>query len=138
MFGHKNQFLVGASYDRGDVTYNASSELGAFQPKFVVDGLGIILSSPNDVKPRELGTTNDYYGIYFSDTLNITDRLAATAGGRWNYARIEIEDLSGTAPELDGINQYHRFNPMGGLTYQLNHGMSLYGGYRTARRSRRS
>ncbi len=135
VFGHKNQFLVGASYDRGDVTYNASSELGAFQPKFVVDGLGIILSSPNDVKPRELGTTNDYYGIYFSDTLDITDRLAATAGGRWNYARIEIEDLSGTASELDGINQYHRFNPMGGLTYQLNHGMSLYGGYSEANRA---
>lgn len=135
LFGRPNQFLVGASYDRGDVNYKASSELGLFQPKFVVDGLGIILTAPDEVQPRNLATINDYYGIYFSDTLDVTDRLSLTAGGRWNYARIEIKDLTGEAPDLNGVNQYHRFNPMAGATYQLTPNVSLYGGYSEANRA---
>ena len=29
-----------------------------------------------------LTTTNDYFGAYFSDTFDVTDRLSATVGGR--------------------------------------------------------
>ncbi len=35
-FGLPNQFLVGASYDHGNVQYSANSELGYFGPNFVV------------------------------------------------------------------------------------------------------
>ncbi|MBM3543288.1 MAG: TonB-dependent receptor [Alphaproteobacteria bacterium] len=135
LFGHQNQFLVGASYDKGEVTYGASSELGFFRPRFVVDGAGIILSAPTEVQAKSLGTENEYIGVYFSDTFNVTDRLAVTAGGRWNQATIQIQDLSGTAPELDGTNEYQRFNPAAGATYQLNNGLSLYGGYTEANRA---
>ncbi len=41
--GYKNQFLIGASYDRGNVGYGATSTLGSFDPKFVVNSLGILL-----------------------------------------------------------------------------------------------
>ena len=34
----RNQFLIGASYDHGNVNYSANSELGFFAPKFVVNG----------------------------------------------------------------------------------------------------
>ena len=135
LFGHQNQFLIGASYDKGEVTYGASSELGFFRPRFVVEGDGIILSAPTEVEFKELGTENEYVGLYFSDTFNVTDRLAVTAGGRWNHAKIEIQDLSGNAPELNGTNEYERFNPAAGATYQLNHGLSLYGGYSEANRA---
>ncbi len=84
---------------------------------------------------KELGTANEYIGLYFSDTFNVTDRLALTAGGRWNQATIQILDLSGNAPELNGTNEYERFNPAAGATYQLNNTMSLYGGYSEANRA---
>lgn len=135
VFGHQNQFLMGASYDKGEVTYGASSELGFFRPRFVVEGSGLILSAPTEVENKELGTENEYIGLYFSDTFNVTDRLAVTAGGRWNHAKIEIMDLSGNAPELDGTNEFARFNPAAGATYQLNNGLSLYGGYSEANRA---
>lgn len=135
LFGHQNQFLMGASYDKGEVTYGASSELGFFRPRFVVEGAGIVLSAPTEVEFKELGTANEYIGLYFSDTFNVTERLAVTAGGRWNHAKIEIMDLSGNAPELDGENDFERFNPAAGATYQLNHGLSLYGGYSEANRA---
>lgn len=135
LFDRQNQFLIGASYDKGDVTYGASSELGFFKPRFVVKGNGLVLSAPTEVEAKDLGTENEYVGLYFSDTLNVTEKLALTAGGRWNYAKIEIQDLSGTAPELNGTSVYSRFNPAIGATYQINDDLSLYGGYSEANRA---
>ena len=83
------------SYDHGRVGYTANSELGTFEPKFVVAGTGLILSGSDDFNPRVLTTTNDYFGAYFTDTFEITDQLALTVGGRYNWARIEIEDDTG-------------------------------------------
>jgi outer membrane receptor protein involved in Fe transport len=135
LFGRNNQFLIGTSYDHGNVDFGAGSELGFFKPRFVVEGGGIFLSSPDEVEQKDIGTQNDYYGLYFSDSFDVTDRLTVTAGGRYNYARIEIRDQSGNAPELDGTNQYVRFNPAGGATYKINPNVSLYGGYSEANRA---
>ncbi len=135
LFGLGNRFLVGASYDHGTVDYTASSELGVFAPLFVVDGLGITLTGPNDVAARNLTTQNDYVGVYFSDTLDLTTKLALTVGGRYNFARIKIEDNTGLAPELNGDSTYERFNPMAGLTYEISKGLTLYGSYAEANRA---
>ena len=135
LFGRKNQFLVGSSYDNGNVDFGAGSELGFFKPRFVVEGGGIFLSAPDEVETKAIGTQNDYFGVYFSDTFDLTDRLTLTGGGRYNYARIQLTDQSGNAPDLNGTNQYVRFNPAGGATYKLNPNVSLYGGYSEANRA---
>ena len=88
VFGLGNQFLVGASYDQGRVKYGASSEIGAIGDKLVVNGLGITLGE--DFLPRDILATNKYMGIYFSNTLDVTDKLALTVGGRYNFARITL------------------------------------------------
>jgi iron complex outermembrane receptor protein len=147
LFGLKNQFVVGASYDHGNVAYRASSQLGTFLPKYVVAGTGPTLTGDttlpandplngSDVTPRSLTTLNDYIGVYAVDTLDLTDRLAVTLGGRFNHARIEIENTG--EPSLDalnGVNTYERFNPSAGLTYKLLPGISAYGGYSEANRA---
>ncbi|MBA2126600.1 TonB-dependent receptor [Hyphomicrobium methylovorum] len=154
LFGYRNQFTVGTSYDHGRVGYTANSELGTFLPRFVVAGTGIQFQAPpegpcpvpiepgeecgsDDVTPRDITTKNDYFGAYFSNTTDLTDRLALTVGGRFNYARIEIKDNTGEEELsfLNGTNTYNRFNPMAGLTYQLAPGLSLYGGYSEANRA---
>ena len=135
LFGRKNQFLIGTSYDNGNVGFGSSSEMGFSKPRFVVEGGGLFLSAPDDVEIKSLSTQNDYYGLYFSDTFDLTERLSLTAGGRYNYARIQIKDESGQAPELNGTNQYVRFNPAGGATYKFNPNVSLYGGYSEANRA---
>ena len=83
--------------------------------------------SPDDSQPRNLTTQNDYVGVYFSDTLDLTSKLALTVGGRYNFARLTIQDNTGTAPEVDGDHTYERFNPMGGLTYEITPGLTAYG-----------
>jgi outer membrane receptor protein involved in Fe transport len=135
LFGFKNQFLVGASYDHGHVGYGATSTLGSFAPQFVVNSLGVLLLQPNEVSPRDLTTLNDYYGVYFSDTVDLTSDLALTVGGRYNFARVQIMDESGNAPQLNGDNTFQRFNPMVGGTYLIQPGLTLYAGYAEANRA---
>jgi iron complex outermembrane recepter protein len=66
VFNRTNQLLVGASFDHGHVDYTAGSELGFFVPNFVAKPLGIELQEPDDLTPRDLTSTNDYVGVYFS------------------------------------------------------------------------
>lgn len=136
LFGHTNQFIVGVSYDHGRVAYTAQSELGFMQPKFVVDGQGIIMTGSDDFNPRSLTTTNDYFGAFFTNTFDITDQLALTVGGRYNFARIQIENTGDPEnDELNGTNKYNRFNPSAGLTYKFSPGLNWYGGYSEANRA---
>jgi outer membrane receptor protein involved in Fe transport len=151
LFGLNNHFVMGSSYDHGRVQYRASSELGYFLPKYVVAGTGITLTGRDDldpdpdeadelnaseVTPRSLTTLNDYVGIYAVNTLDLTDRLSLTLGGRWNYARIEIKNTGESSlDKLNGTNEFYRFNPSAGLTYKLLPGLSAYGGYSEANRA---
>jgi iron complex outermembrane recepter protein len=135
LFGLGNQFLVGASYDHGDVRYGAASTLGKLGPKFVVTPLGIDIVGPDDLSPRSLTTANDYYGVYFSDTLDVTDKLAVTVGGRFNVADLSIRDLTGRDPFLNADSHYQRFNPQVGATYSFVPGLTLYGSYSQANRA---
>ncbi len=140
LFGLPNQLLIGASYDHGTVKYSASSELGYFGPKFVVNSFDppINMIAPDDVRPRSLTTENDYVGLYVSDTIDLTSRLALTLGGRYNYARIDIQNDNIDPDEEDkltGTHEYYRFNPMVGATYAILPDLTLYGSYAEANRA---
>jgi outer membrane receptor protein involved in Fe transport len=146
LFGYKNQFLIGTSFDHGHVAYNAQSQVGFFLPHFVVQGTGQIVGCGDDDDdddeggcddgPRNLATTNDYVGVFFSNTTDLTDRLSVTVGGRYNYAAVSIANLDDPSdPGLNTTSIYQRFNPAAGLTYKLLPGLSLYGGYSEANRA---
>jgi iron complex outermembrane receptor protein len=134
VFDHGNQFLIGASIDHGRVGYDTSAEIGSIGPQFVITGDGQIVQN-SGIAPVSITTTNTYYGVFFSDTFDVTDRLALTAGGRFNYADISLQDNTGLADELNGHSRYQRFNPMAGGTYQLLPGLTLYSGYSEANRA---
>ena len=136
LFGRPNQFLAGVSYDHGRSKYDTSSELGTIGSKFVVDGSGIFIGDePNETAPRNLTSTNTYWGVYFSNALDVTDRLTMTVGGRYNHATIKLQDLTGNFDELNVTNRYDRFNPMAGANYKLTPGVLLYGGYSESNRA---
>jgi len=135
LFDRPNQLILGVSYDGGRVQYGASSEIGTIGPRFVVQGSGLVLEEPDDFVPRDISSRNDYWGLYFLDTLDVTDRLSLTFGGRYNHATIKLTDNTGDFPDLNGTNKYQRFNPSGGATFKLVPGISLYGGYSEANRA---
>ena len=137
IMGMPNQFLLGTSYDHGRVGYASSSDLGFWGPEFVLTTFdpSILITSPLDTAPRSITTTNDYIGVYFSDTLDLTSQVHLTVGGRFNYARLTELDNTGNFPKIDGAHVYERFNPMTGLTYEITPKLTAYGGYAEANRA---
>ncbi|WP_044540384.1 TonB-dependent receptor [Bradyrhizobium sp. LTSP885] len=136
LFGHDNRFTVGGSFDTSVTWFNASAELGTIGTNYVVSGSGIFLGpsgSPITIGPVSLRTTNQYTGIYALDTFDVTNAFSITGGGRFNSARIVLEDQLGTA--LNGNHEYDRFNPMIGATYKITPELTFYAGYSEANRA---
>lgn len=135
LFGLPNLFLAGISYDHGRSRYQTSSEIGEIGESYVVEGSGVFVGGPLELAPRDLVSQNTYWGLYFSNALDVTDKLTVTVGGRYNHATIKLEDDTGLFPGLNTTNKYERFNPMAGANYKLLPGVSLYGGYSESNRA---
>ena len=136
LFGHNNRFVVGTSFDSSVTHFSASAELGTIGPGFVVSGSGVFLGqsgNPISIGPVALRTTNQYSGIYALDTFDVTNAFSITGGGRFNDARIALEDQIGTA--LNGRQTFDRFNPVIGGTYKITPDLSAYAGYSEASRA---
>jgi outer membrane receptor protein involved in Fe transport len=136
LFGHNNNFVVGASFDSSVTHFTASAELGTIGPNFVVSGSGIFLGqsgSPVSIGPVDLRATNQYTGLYALDSFDVTNAFTITAGGRFNHANIVLEDLIGTS--LNGADTFNHFNPLIGGTYKITPGLTAYAGFSEANRA---
>ena len=136
IFGHGNRFVVGASLDSSVTQFNASAELGTIGANYVVTGNGIFLGqsgNPVSIGPVSLRATNQYTGVYMLDTFDVTKAFSITAGGRFNDARIALEDQIGT--QLNGSEAFDRFNPIIGGTYKIAPDLTAYAGYSEANRA---
>jgi iron complex outermembrane receptor protein len=136
LFGHNNHFVVGASLDHGRTKFQTSSELGTVDQNFFVNGTGVFIDQPDaDITPANLFATNTYVGVYATDTFDITSQLSLTAGGRYNYAQINLQDQTGLNPLLTSNNNFQRFNPVIGATYKITPNLTAYAGYSEANRA---
>jgi iron complex outermembrane receptor protein len=132
VLGLPNNFVLGMSVDRGHMQFTAVSELGTVDQNLFVNGTGFIINQP-DLGPVSLLSNTTYYGIFATDTLEITPRLALTAGGRFNLAQITLDDQGGGP--LSSDNRFQRFNPVIGATYKLFPNLTVYAGYSEANRA---
>ena len=135
LFGHENRLVIGASFDASSTRFNGTPELATVATNYVVTGSGVFLGpsgEPTSIGPVSLRTFNQYQGLYALDTFNVTDRFAVTGGGRFNAARVTLEDQLGTA--LNGDHTYNRFNPIIGGTYKITSEVTAYAGYSEANR----
>ncbi|CCE10979.1 conserved exported hypothetical protein [Bradyrhizobium sp. STM 3843] len=136
LFDHDNHFVVGTSLDHGRSNFQANSELGTIDQNFFVTGTGITIDQPlADLTPVNLTAKNTYLGFYATDTFDITSQLSFTAGGRFNWAQINLQDETGLNALLTSKNNFQRFNPVVGLTYKVTPNMTAYAGYSEANRA---
>jgi iron complex outermembrane receptor protein len=135
LFGRGNHLVIGASLDHGDVDFTGTNALGTIDPQtLLVTSTGITIAQPDGaLTPVRLETTNSYYGLYLSDTLDVTSELAVSVGGRYNLALIHLIDKIGTA--LNGESRFSRFNPAIGATYKITSSLTGYFGYAEANRA---
>jgi iron complex outermembrane recepter protein len=134
VFGLKNHFLAGFAFDGAQTQFNAASYVGALTAntrQFL--GPSTVIVEPGQNIPVSVGITNATYGVYFADSLNLTDRLTATVSGRFNAAVVNSTDFNGG--DLGGSHSFTHFNPAGGLTYELTPWLTVYGGYAMANRA---
>jgi outer membrane receptor protein involved in Fe transport len=126
ILGRGNRLTVGVAYD-GHSTRFSQSEGGA---EFFPAGLstGVRPTGPLETEVN-VRTQQQNVGAYFIDTLDIFERLALTLGGRYQFASIDIRDLSGVSPALNGNHTFQRFSPTVGLTVQALRSLALFGAY---------
>ncbi len=134
VFGLKNHLVAGLSFDGAQTEFTGASFIGGITTdsrSFI--GPGVIIDEPGSNSPVRVGVSDAYYGAFITDTLNLTDRLAVTASGRFNVAQIDLNDQNGG--DLNGNHTYQRFNPAAGVTYQVTPWLTAYGGYAEANRA---
>ena len=136
--GHDNTLTVGASLDYGWTRFNGNSQLGIV-PSFVnnslpVIGLPFFIDEPDSfLNPISVHANNTYTGLYALDTYSVNDRLTVTAGGRFNYAGINLDGENGAL--LNGFSNFFHVNPTVGFTYKLTPDINFYAGYAMTNRA---
>lgn len=129
LLGMKNQFVLGASADLANSQYLESEQDAFFTATRATVGVGDF-QLQTDAK-----THSANYGLYFTDTLSLTQQLAATVSGRYDWARADIGDETGQQPALDGRHTFSRFNPAVGLTWNPTPALTAYATYNEGMRS---
>jgi iron complex outermembrane receptor protein len=137
LFGHDNDFAMGATLDTAQTNFFSGTEVGALNASLTVLPSGLFVDTPEgtdfSATPVDLNANNKYYGFYLTDTFDLTSLLSVTASGRYNVAKIDLSDQLGTA--LSGDNRFTHFNPALGATYQVAVGVTAYAGYSTNNRA---
>jgi iron complex outermembrane receptor protein len=137
MLGHANQLSAGGSIDHAATGFQSRAELGTIDSSLQVSASGLFVDTPEGTPwtatPVALHAATSEYGLFSTDTLNITGDLAATLSGRYNLAQIDLADRRGSA--LTGNSRYGRFNPALGLADRLSDSLTAYGGYSQGNRA---
>jgi iron complex outermembrane receptor protein len=137
IFGHGNDFAVGATLDTAQTNFLSDTEVGVLDAAVTVLPSGLFVDTPEgtdfSATPVNLNASNKYYGFYLTDTFDVTSLLSVTASGRYNVAKINLTDQLGTA--LTGNSRYTHFNPAVGATYKVATGVTVYAGYSTNNRA---
>lgn len=126
LFGHENNLIVGANYDYADVHFGSDTELARLTDDRGTVGSGILVE---EARVR-LNTTTETWALFLTDSFSITDKLTATFSGRFNHVDIVMANQYITDEDkLSGEHTFDRFNPAGGLTYQIRDNLNVYGSY---------
>ncbi|MBK8816371.1 MAG: TonB-dependent receptor [Methylococcaceae bacterium] len=126
LFGHENNLIVGANYDYADVHFGSDTELARLTDDRGTVGSGILVE---EARVR-LNTTTETWALFLTDSFSITDKLTATFSGRFNHVDIVMANQYVTEEDkLSGEHTFDRFNPAGGLTYQIRDNLNVYGSY---------
>jgi iron complex outermembrane receptor protein len=118
--GRKNHLVTGVALDRSRVDFTSSTELGSLdETRRALPG-GVFVEEAF----TGLRTTSRSYGVYLTDTLELTPKFAVNLAGRYGVIDVDLDDRLGT--ELEGEHRFSRFNPAAGFTYRPANALQFY------------
>nr|WP_236077319.1 TonB-dependent receptor [Paraburkholderia domus] len=121
--GMDNQLMAGVSGDFANTGFTQYTQDAQFtQDRQTVGTGGFTLQT-------DASTRNSNLGVFVTDTLSLTRTITLTASARYNHASVDIEDLSGMQPLLNGSHSFSRINPALGLTYNPVPWLTAYANY---------
>lgn len=129
LWGHANQFTVGASLDVGATVFTQHGQPAYFPLDPARRGDAVGLQPFGEDLMTWAGSSNRSYGVYFADVLALADAVHFTVGGRYDHSTLAVHDLSGNTPAIDGRQVFHRFNPTAGFTWAITPTLGAYLNY---------
>jgi iron complex outermembrane recepter protein len=121
--GFKQRLLVGASVDDGRARFTRSSQDATFTPDRGTQALGAFTPDTDS------DSTTRHTGVFASDSVDLTEHWALALSGRFNRADVTITDRSGSAPQLNGVHRFERFNPAVGISFNPSAALTAYANY---------
>ena len=133
--GRPNHIVAGFSYDGSDSVFSGYQAIGGFDPfsrEYI--GPGVIQDQPSEgVNPVRVLSVTRFWGGFVSDSFGLAHGLNLDLAGRFNDARIGLEDQLGGP--VNGLHDYPRFNPSAGLTWRIATEIQVYGSYAETNRA---
>ena len=134
LFGLSNHGVLGASFDGASTDFGAISYIGGITPvSRVFAGPGVVIDEPGDNVPVKVDVTDADGAVFFTDTLDLTPRLSATASARYNDVEVDLHDQLGAG--LTGDHHSSRLNPAIGAAFRVMPWLTAYAGYSEANRA---
>lgn len=125
----KNQLTLGVTGDSADARFTQNSQ----EAEFTADRNTVGID--DFALETDADTNSSYFGAFIADTFNLNSKWTLTASGRYNRARIRIEDRTGEAPLLNGEHTFSRFNPAVGINFKPNESVTAYASYNEGARA---
>ncbi|NTV71426.1 MAG: TonB-dependent receptor [Azonexaceae bacterium] len=122
--GQQHQLAVGASYDQSRIHFQQTQELGELD-----DSRGISNLQALAVENQIHGKTSTA-SLFVTDTWSLLHNLHLTGSARYNLSHVmTFDELTRTAPNLDGDHHYRKLNPALGLSWQIVPALNAYAGF---------
>lgn len=134
LFRRPNQFIAGGSWYRGSTDFSAVLELAQLDP-VTRSTAGLGTGAFLDEAATDIRTESESWSLYFTNTIDLSDRISMTLSGRYNNTAVDLADQSGARPELNGEHDFDRLNPAVGFTFDATDEINLYAGYSESSRA---
>lgn len=131
IWGMSGTLIGGAAYDGGTANFDSNVELSRLTDERGTTMTGRFVPE-DDVAAR---ADRDVWSAYFTEVLSFTPDLTLNAGARLVSTSIDLRDLSGLSPDLNGSHDYFRVNPVVGLRYRVMPELTVFGAYRESSRT---
>jgi len=121
--GRDNSLTFGLSADLGDTRFTQEAQNALFTADRGTVGVGAFGLE------TDIDADNQYYGLYLTDTMQLSEITYLTLSGRYNHASTQIKDRTGLEPALNGDHTFKRFNPAIGINVNPSPTLTTYASY---------